>query len=130
MEYITENVDDALNGQLRHPPETGRPVLVVNENVGIAAIKVLSALGDRPELAMKHGDGIVVRGADRRWRKVTNQEIANIIREEFVVARLEVSTSGEKRLKIVEELPRTFPATVQQTRWWGNDVWSWFQRAA
>jgi hypothetical protein len=125
-QYITEDIDGAIAGSLKRH---GRRVLVCNE-AGTAALQVLAALSLRPEIAMKAGAGIVTRGADRRWRKVTNQEIVNIVKEEFVITRLEVRTDGVKRLRIVEELPRTFAALIQQTRWWGgNDVESWFKRA-
>ena len=78
---------------------------------------------------MKSGTGIVTRGADRRWRKVTNREIVNITKEEFVITRLEVRTDGVKRLRIVDELPRPFPALIQQGRWASQDVFDWFKKA-
>ena len=70
-----------------------------------------------------------MRDAARRWRKVTNQEIVNIVKEEFVITRLEVRTDGVKRLRIVEELPRPFPALIQQGRWISQDVFHWFKKA-
>jgi hypothetical protein len=127
-QYITENVDDALCGHLKHPPQTGKRVLVCNE-AGTAVLQVLAALSERPEIGMKSGAGIVTKGADRRWRRVSAQEIANIVKEEFVITRLEVSAEGVKRLRIVEELPRPFPATVLQGRWLSRDVFDWFKQA-
>jgi hypothetical protein len=127
-QFITQGIDDGIAGALKHPPETGKKVLVCNE-AGTAALQVLAALSLRPEIAMKSGTGIVTRGADRRWRKVTNREIVNITKEEFVITRLEVRTDGVKRLRIVDELPRPFPALIQQGRWASQDVFDWFKKA-
>jgi hypothetical protein len=127
-QFITQNIDDAIAGSLRHPPETGKRVLVCNE-AGTAALQVLAALSLREEIFMKSGVGIVVRDAARRWRKVTNQEIVSITKEEFVIARLETRTDGVKRLRIVDELPRPFPALIQQGRWASQDVFDWFKKA-
>jgi hypothetical protein len=129
IQFIIQDIDDGIAGCLRHPPKTGKRVLVSNE-AGTAALQVLATLSVRPEIFMKSGAGIVTRGADRRWRKVTNQEIVNIAKEEFLITRLETRTDGVKRLRIVDELPRPFPALIQQTRWWGgNDVESWSKGA-
>ena len=127
-QFITQNIDDGVAGGLKHPPKTGKKVLICNE-AGTAALQVLAALSLREEIAMKAGAGIVTRGADRRWRKVTNQEIVNIVREEFIVTRLETRTDGVKRLRIVDELPRPFPALIQQGRWISQDVFDWFKKA-
>jgi hypothetical protein len=127
-QFITQNIDDAIAGSLRHPPETGKRVLVCNE-AGTAALQVLAALSLREEIFMKSGVGIVVRDAARRWRKVTNQEIVSITKEEFVIARLETRTDGVKRLRIIDELPRPFPALIQQGRWASKDVFDWFKKA-
>jgi hypothetical protein len=126
MQYITKDIDDAVAGSLKHPPKTGKRVLVCNE-AGAAALQVLAALSLRPEIAMKAGAGIVTRGADKRWRRVTSQEIVNIVQEEFVVSKLETAADGVKRLRIVEELPRPFPDTVLQGRWLSRDVFDWFK---
>jgi hypothetical protein len=127
-QFITQNIDDAIAGSLRHPPETGKRVLVCNE-AGTAALQVLAALSLREEIFMKSGVGIVVRDAARRWRKVTNQEIVSITKEEFVIARLETRTDGVKRLRIIDELPQPFPALIQQGRWASQDVFDWFKKA-
>jgi hypothetical protein len=127
-QFIIQNIDDAIAGSLRHPPKIGKRVLVCNE-AGTAALQVLAALSERPEIGMKVGAGIVTRGADRRWRKVSSQEIVNIVKEEFVVTRLETAADGVKRLRIVAELPRPFPATILQGRWLSRDVFDWFKPA-
>ena len=127
-QFITQNIDDGVAGCLKHPPKTGKKVLVCNE-AGTAALQVLATLSLREEIFMKSGVGIVVRDAARRWRKVTNQEIVNIVKEEFVITRLEVRTDGVKRLRIVDELPRPFPALIQQGRFISQDVFDWFKKA-
>jgi hypothetical protein len=43
MQYITKDIDDAVAGSLKHPPKTGKRVLVCNE-AGTAALQVLAAL--------------------------------------------------------------------------------------
>jgi len=53
-QFITKDVDDAIAGALKHPPKTGKKVLVSNE-AGTAALQVLATLSLREEIFMKSG---------------------------------------------------------------------------
>jgi hypothetical protein len=130
-EFIVDpdSVEFGLSGALRRD---GKFVLVVNENVRSAALQILSALSRREDLGYLPGRGLAVQGADRRWRKVSLQEWVNLIKDEFLIAKLEIGEGGRKRLRLVRELPRTFAATIQQQRFSiddaGRSLWESFRQ--